>query len=593
MSDATDLVTQQRLWRIAGTFASFVGAQTVMLWLLLGPLADQPWLQGFRNYFSNDQLSYAAIAATVSNGTYAPVEPLTETGVSFYPSGWYYVIGTVSMLTGAPVHTMWQVMGLLAVGGAVALLGALGYRLTRNPVAPLMPGLALATGTFSTFIAGDWFTYLSYHAVIWGPFGTLFTLNAESIGVTTIAVVFTWLLVSTMKSQERRLPTVTIVVAAAIVGLLANVQTYSFFTGTSLTIAFLSSYALLSQPSRVRLTATVISVGAVLLLGSFIAGFTGPLPLFGLLILSTLPAHWPLIRAHLSLAIAAMAAFAIAASPQVTRTALGLVTGDDFLGYRQASTEDLGVDIAAALIAALPLIAVATTLLVAALAKPRTPQSIGIVAAIIALTVGVAVMSINNLWGFNQEPYRFWLQYSIVGLLSLSTILPWAWSRKKAITPNSARSVIPLTVAAAVLWSVSLVDVLAFRNYANAQGLIAIDNERGKNLRSLVGPDSGIVLSSACLDPQILRLATGAPVAYFNRGLAWPEKKDAFDALLDSEGAAVNDPAQLATAGVTYVITDSSCVGEWSFQDARIQPERIEPYSGGTLTLWRVAPSPI
>ena len=44
-------------------------------------------------------------------------------------------------------------MGLLAVGIAIALIGLLGYRLTRNPIAPLLPGLALATGTFSTFVA--------------------------------------------------------------------------------------------------------------------------------------------------------------------------------------------------------------------------------------------------------------------------------------------------------------------------------------------------------------------------------------------------------------------------------------------------------
>jgi hypothetical protein len=88
---------------VVATIAAFLGAQGVMLWLLLGPLADQPWLQGFRAYFSNDQLSYAAIATTVANGTFAPVEPLTETGVSFYPSGWYYVIGAVSLVTGAPV----------------------------------------------------------------------------------------------------------------------------------------------------------------------------------------------------------------------------------------------------------------------------------------------------------------------------------------------------------------------------------------------------------------------------------------------------------------------------------------------------------
>jgi hypothetical protein len=99
-----------------------------------------------------------------------------------------------------------------------------------------------------------------------------------------------------------------------------------------------------------------------------------------------------------------------------------------------------------------------------------------------------------------------------------------------------------------------------------------------------------MVLSSACFDPQSLRLITGAPVSYFNRGLAWPTKKNELDLLLDPGRVAVSDPAQVAAAGVTYVITDSACEGEWAYLDARVQPERIEPYSGGTLTLWRVAP---
>ena len=587
-SDLSD--SPQRGRAIAFTAASFVGAQAIALWLLVGPLADQPWWQGFRNYFSNDQLSYAAIATTIANGTFSPVEPLTETGVSFYPSGWYYVIGTVSLITGAPVYALWQVLGLLAVAIAIAALGFLGYRLTRHPIAPLLPGLALATGTFSTFAADYWFTPLGYHAVIWGPYGTLFTLNAESIGVMTVAVVFTWLLVSAMRQDERRRPFAIIVIAAAILGLLANVQTYSFFTGTSLAVAFLACFALITIPSRSRLIATVLALAAVLVLGHVVAGITGPLPLFGLLLLSTLPANWPLLRQHARLSIIAVIAFVVAASPQVIRTALGLITGDDFLGYRQASTEDLGIDLGPALLAALPLLAIAVALLIAAVTKPRTTQGQTARAALAALATGVAIMSTNDLWGFDQEPYRFWLQYSIVGLLSLSTLLPWAWSRRKAIPRTTGRTVIALTAVAAVLWSVAFVDVLAFRDYARVEGLIAAEDERGKKLQALVGPESGIVLSSACLDPQQLRLITGAPVVFFNRGLAWPEKKDQFDQLLDPGRVAVSDPAQLAGAGVTYVITDSACESEWSYQDARIQPERIEPYSGGTFTLWRVAP---
>jgi hypothetical protein len=249
------------------------------------------------------------------------------------------------------------------------------------------------------------------------------------------------------------------------------------------------------------------------------------------------------------------------------------------------------VDIGPALIAALPLLAVSATLLIASLARPRTPQSMAVTAAVVALGSGVAIMASNDLWGFEQEPYRFWLQYSIVGLLSLSTLLPWAWRRIRRINVASARGVVALSIVSGLLWAVSLADLLAFRDYARNQGLIAIDGAYSQALRTLVGPESGLVISSACLDPQVLRLTTGAPVAYFNRGLAWPEKKDQFDQLLDPGRVAISDPAQVAAAGVSYVITDSACEGEWSYQDARVQPEQIETYPGGTLTLWRVASS--
>lgn len=138
-------------------------------------------------------------------------------------------------------------------------------------------------------------------------------------------------------------------------------------------------------------------------------------------------------------------------------------------------------------------------------------------------------MSTNDLWGFDEEPYRFWLQYSIVGLLALTTVLPWAWTRRKSIPTGSARAIVALTAAAAVPWSIAFVDVLAFRDYARTKGLIAAEGDKATALRNLVGPDSGLVLSSACLDPQRLRLFTGAPVSFFNRGLACPEKKDQID----------------------------------------------------------------
>jgi len=572
---------------------SFLGAQFAVAWSLWAPLSTGPWLHGFRNYFVNDQLSYASIAMTVAGGNFAAVEPLTETGVSYYPSAWYYVIGLFSWVTGAPVYAVWQVLGLVAIGIAIALLGVLGYRLSGNAFAPALPGLALATGTFSYWVADYWFTSLGYHAVIWGPFGTLFTLNAESIGVMAVAVVFTWVAVSAAISvrESRDFPATVALVAAGIVGLLANVQTYSFFTGTSLIVAFGAIAGLMLRPSRARLVMVVTGLALVLFFGLIVAQVLGPLPLFGVLLLTLVPAYWPWIRERVTLFAGVLLVFGLAAAPQVVRTALGLISGDAFLNYRQASTENLGLDLVPALIGALPILVLMTTLLVAAIARPRTREGAVMVAMVAALALGAGVMSTNDLWGFEQEPYRFWLQYSIVAMFSLASVLPWAWRRRRALSLSAARSVSALSVAVALVWAASLGDVLAFRDYARDQGVIPAEDEFGQALRSVVGEDSGLVLSSACLDPQLLRLITGAPVAFFNRGLAWPEKKDEIDQLLDPGRVAASDPSQLAAAGVSFVLTDSACDDEWSFQDARVQPERIEPYSGGTLTLWRVAPA--
>ena len=88
---------QRALLRRPGFIVSLLVAELITLAMALGPLIGSPWWSGMRKYFAADQLSYAAIATDVSQGHLAFVEPLTETGVSHYPSLWYYVIGLVSV----------------------------------------------------------------------------------------------------------------------------------------------------------------------------------------------------------------------------------------------------------------------------------------------------------------------------------------------------------------------------------------------------------------------------------------------------------------------------------------------------------------
>ena len=88
MPDPTHVVTRRDPWPHLPIVLSFLGAQGAMLWPLLGPLIGQCWGQGFRNYFANNQLSYAAIDTKVAKRTFSPIEPLTEAGGGFNPSGW-------------------------------------------------------------------------------------------------------------------------------------------------------------------------------------------------------------------------------------------------------------------------------------------------------------------------------------------------------------------------------------------------------------------------------------------------------------------------------------------------------------------------
>lgn len=567
---------------------SFLLGQVVVVWTLLLPLAGLRWWEGFRGYFANDQLSYAAIAITFSKGIFIPVEPLTETGTSHYPSLWYLILGLISWGTQQPVPLVWTIMGLGMIGATIAFLGALAYRCSGLAIAPLFPAVALVTGTFSVITSQWWYTSLGYHAVIWGPFGTLFTLNAEAVGLMVNLLALS-LLVHAAAFTRWRAAAVTS--AAILIGALANVQTYAFLTGVSAATAFISTLAVMRYPSRARALASLALLGTVLLLGPWIAQIIGPLPLFALVIASATPAFLPLFRTHRALTLTAGMLFALAASPQVIRTLLGLASGDDFLTYRQASTQDLGIDPGAALIAVLPALAIIIVNIAALIATrhlSRNPLRNAFRALMVSLVIGLLVMSTNDLWGFNQEPYRFWLQYMFLAIFLGAVMLPWSLRQWRGLTQGWRITSAVVGSVAIIVWSMSLGDVQAFRKFAQEQGVINVQDERALTLRSLVPADRGLVLASACQDPQVLKLITRAPVAAFNRGLAWPENRVAIDTFFDPDRGSDVSIEELDTAGIGYVLTESDCANEWRFSDGRIQPIAVKPLDDALITLWQV-----
>ena len=561
---------------------SFLTAQALSLWALLGPVSNADWTKGFRAYFSNDQLSYAAIAVNSSQSIGSSAEPLTGTGVSFYPSGWYHFLGLVNNVTGVPVNLLWQVLGLATIGIAIAILGLIAHTLSRRWWAPILPGLALFTGTLSTFIHDYWYTSLSAHAVIWGPFGTLFTLNSGAIalmGGTVALALILWHLLAPSRSNTR------IFIAAALIGLLANLHTYAFFTTASFAAALITLTALITAKSRRRTVLVIAATGLVLVFGNPIAALIGPLPLFALLLLVTAIAAYPFIKSNLYTTFSLIALAGIAASPQVIRTLLGIASQDEFLAYRQGSSLDLGVPLIAAAVAAVPLILFAIYILFVSRVMPGRSQEV-IYSFFAATAIGAVIMSTNDLWGFNQEPYRFWLQYSIITGFLISILLAYALSFQQK------RTGLAVLVVAVLLWLISLADFAGFFSYAREQGVLPTQDSRALAIQELTKEiPSGsreLILSSRCTDPQLLKLITSRPVAFFNYGLAWPDNREEIKNLTQADRMTGDTLIGLQAAQVGYVITDSNCDSDWAYTEAGINMISITPYDSGALTLWRV-----
>ena len=561
---------------------SFLTAQALSLWALLGPVSNADWTKGFRAYFSNDQLSYAAIAVNSSQSIGSSAEPLTGTGVSFYPSGWYHFLGLVNNVTGVPVNLLWQVLGLATIGIAIAILGLIAHTLSRRWWAPILPGLALFTGTLSIFIHDYWYTSLSAHAVIWGPFGTLFTLNSGAIalmGGTVALALILWHLLAPSRSNTR------IFIAAALIGLLANLHTYAFFTTASFAAAFITLTALITAKSRRRTVLVIAATGLVLVFGNPIAALIGPLPLFALLLLVTAIAAYPFIKSNLYTTFSLIALAGIAASPQVIRTLLGIASQDEFLAYRQGSSLDLGVPLIAAAVAAVPLILFAIYILFVSRVMPGRSQEV-IYSFFAATAIGAVIMSTNDLWGFNQEPYRFWLQYSIITGFLISILLAYALSFQQK------RTGLAVLVVAVLLWLISLADFAGFFSYAREQGVLPTQDSRALAIQELTKEiPSGsreLILSSRCTDPQLLKLITSRPVAFFNYGLAWPDNREEIKNLTQADRMTGDTLIGLQAAQVGYVITDSNCDSDWAYTEAGINMISITPYDSGALTLWRV-----
>lgn len=610
---------------------------------------DFAW-SSFRTYFSGDQLSYMSMVVNAYAGRSDGPEPFTETGVNNYPHLWYVILGNAARILGINPLQAWAVGGLFVQMVLVAVLAVTIVLVTRRTWAGLLAPLPFVVGTFAMYVDQNWFMGLDSHAVLWGAFGVLFTLNGESVALCLSGIAMLLLVVAWTRLRRRSAQIVLTVVASAVLGSLANFQTYAFLVSIYL-VAFVVAVVFLLLVRRTWLTVVSVAlVPVVFLVGPVFAASAGPLAtlLFGLL--PAVPGLVAgIVRTRGLLAVFGVVAVA-ASAPQLVGTVGGILGDDPFLTYRVASSKNLGVDPRGILGAAallLPLLGI----LAAGVLRRRLLW----IAYPVGVLVAWALMATNDRWGANQEPYRFWLD---TFLLVCVTVLPFAGSvlvglvgrraddavvrdlpRGRRSTAGSDRTVVeaaadadgPETtvetgdrrpsdasrrpaarrttvvtwaalVACVLVAGASTADFVKFYNDPLYQGLINYNTVRDHALRDATAPmvalgpseETGLLVSDPCIEVLGLKIVSGAPVAHFNLGMAWPEDKPAVELVMQERAEGVLDFAHASDANVKWVVTDSACTtADWSSTyGAGLSAVETADYDLGagpaTITLWRV-----
>ena len=581
----------------------------------------------FRAYYEHDQLGYLAIVKNWSEGQFQAFEPDTETGSNTYPRLYYEVIGFLGRIFGIDPIVAWNIFGMLAQLALVAVLAVVLIAFSRRWWMGLLAPVPFLLGTFAFAYGPGWFTSLASHAVIWGPFGILHSLNGESVSLSIACLSVLGLGWLWLRPHGTRTRTFWTIGLSLVIGILGNVQTYSFIATVYLLMGILAVLALLKGRHLLLAVLSVALVPVVFLLGPHVSAVGGQLPTLVFGLLPTLPGIIVLIvRTRGALALY-LAAAVVGASPQVIGTVAGLVSGDPFLVYRVASNSQLGVPAVIGLVSGIVLIVPLLGILLAAVVRRRALWA----AYALGSAIAWLLLATNDRWGANAEPYRLWMDGFF---LIAATILPmlvivvrdlWGSSATSAIgtapgtaelsaestagespsgsAPAPKRRAVPrwvVVVSITVIAALSVVSLEDWHRFYNAdivRALMVTDTDRDETAsalaqESLAENPGTILLIGPCLDPRVVKITSGVPVAYFHLGMAWPEAYESVRTIIgDSQ---VIDFASAETANATQVLTDNLCATDWSVLYAdRLVEQDTRPYvatdgTPGTLTIWSI-----
>ncbi len=596
----------RRPWlQIAAHATAVFVSVTIYSVVLLRPIlfsAPGPF-QSLRTAYWYDQLGYLTIVANTAEGDLRPVEPMTLTGVNYYPRNYYLLVGLIARALDLQPITAWNLVSIgLQVTAVATLAVAIGVLSSRWWLGMLAPAPFLI-GTLSVVTnGGSWFRSLDSHAVLWGPYGVLFSNNAETSALSIIIVVLCAIALVWARPAPRWARVSVSLVASAALGALSGFQTYSFLTGVYLVAAILAGVFL----SRSRWIWTALSGAgfiAVIAFGPLVSSAVGQL---ATLVFGLLPLVPGLIRGIIisrGWLLLYGGVMAVAALPPIVWTVSGVVRGDPFLSYRTGSNVDLDVVHPGTLIASLPFIAVmALIITIAVRAKDRLSVS-----AAAGAVAAVPYLALNDQWGAQAEPYRFWINCTfiatVVGALVLARVLP----RRKpsgrgdgeAIHPQGESHrragrgrVVALAAMTGVIYLVSLADVVAFDQDA---GIAATwdpgaDRERAISAAADAASASapGLILTDSCVSPLTTKVLSPGPIAHYFLGMSWPASVGEVQELLDQRNEGTIEQAAVEDADATWLLIDSTCSVRLDFDD--FAPELVGEYGYGAdnIELWRL-----
>jgi hypothetical protein len=534
-----------------------------VFWLLWAPILRRlPGVsvgQGLKDYYLPDQFAYLSIARNVEQGFPTFVEPYTVSGSSIYPSGYYWLLGEISRLPGMSVFAAWNVVGMVVTLGLLAMATAWGAWALPGSRAWAIAPIAILLGTLHRLTTGGWMSGHGEHAVLWAPFGSLFSPGAEGPALLLLGLAL--LALAKCLAAKGRARVGWAAGAGALLGATLELHTYvAMFSALAMVLVAVTHEAL-RDPGRRWLPSLVVAwVGTIVACG--LVGWASALGRLGLVL--AVPLAWLLARPDwrrrlLLPAIALVGAALAVAGPLLVRITHQALDPGSFFYVRQESGvgRDLSLPPSQVLLQFLPtwlMVALATTGLWGR--ARRSEHDAAWLAVLLGLVGATALLVFNNAWRMDTEPYRF-LPY---GTLLLAVVaVPWLWPALAGDAGARARiggAVAAVGIIATVPTTITFAD-------ATRDAYFAPPPQEAEAYRQIVGATGGaLTLLDRCFRPELVKVLGGGRVVSVNLGVAYPTRlREVVKAVGTVRRGVVPPDAVLRSIGVGWFVSTNHCAG--------------------------------